>query len=145
MPCQSLVPPACRSLFSCSPHLPIWAGAVVLIWHAALTWKAFSLDSSAVLQPLLPPHHHHHPTTCTSQLLIGLSLVLTFSQRGPDEEIRIPYIWIRVPHVLLIRKPIHKPVCLIPYSELWLNGETSKPGTWQLTPTCMFSSAWNMR
>lgn len=111
--CQSLVfLLACRSLFSCYPHLHFWAGAVVLIWHSALTSKAFSLDSSAILQPQPPPPPltPHPPPPLTSQPLIGLCLVLTFSQRrwrGPDEEIRIPFIWIRVPHVLFIRKPIH--------------------------------------
>lgn len=86
--CQSLVLPwAWRSLLSCFPHLPIWAGAVVLIWHA----------------PLLSQR----------------------GQRVPDEDISIPFIWIRVPHVLLNRKPVHKPVCLIPYTDLWLNGENS--------------------
>lgn len=139
--CPSLLwPLACRSLFPCSPHLPIWVTAVVLIWHAAPTSKAFSLDSSAVLVHCTPPPSRRR----NPQLPMGLSLVLAFSQRRwrqPDEKIRILFIWI--PHVLLIRKPLHKPVRLIPYSLLWLRGQNSRPGTWQLTPTCMLSSARN--
>lgn len=55
---------------------------------------------------------------------------------GPDKEIRILFLW-RLPHVLLIRKPIHKPVCDPPYSELWPNGENGKADTWQLAPICV--------
>lgn len=61
--CQSLVlPGACRTLPSCSPHLPIWASAVVLIWHAALTWKASPSTpplSSNNCPPPPPPIHLH--------------------------------------------------------------------------------------
>lgn len=55
MPCQSMMlPPGC---FFCFPRLPVGAGTVLLIWHVDLTSKAFSLDSSTILQP---PHPHPH-------------------------------------------------------------------------------------